>query len=70
MKTVIRELGEEGIISLELTMAPDNSAASHLYRGLGFTTVADLPDEYGPGRHRHLLRLDLRRAGADLEAGK
>lgn len=70
METIIRELGSEGLSCLELTLAPENRAAFGLYGGFGFKPVADLPDEYGPGRHRRLLRLDLWDAGEKRERAR
>ena len=45
--------GAEGLV---LTVAPDNSAALALYRSAGFVDDRFVPDFYGKGEHRHILR--------------
>lgn len=59
MAAVVEELKRDGIRCLELTVAPENGPALALYNGLGMTKAAYLPEEYGGGADRILLRLEL-----------
>ncbi|OFW57439.1 MAG: hypothetical protein A2133_06620 [Actinobacteria bacterium RBG_16_64_13] len=49
----MRKLDVEGLL---LTVAPDNKPALSLYRSTGFTDEAFVPDFYGEGEDRHILR--------------
>ncbi len=49
----IKRLGGEG---MTLTVAPDNIHAIRLYRNAGFVDEAFVPDFYGDGHDRHILR--------------
>jgi ribosomal protein S18 acetylase RimI-like enzyme len=49
----IRRMRAEGMI---LTVAPDNAAAIGLYKGAGFVDESFIPDFYGKGQHRHIMR--------------
>ncbi len=49
-----RDLGAEGLI---LTVAPSNAKAMGLYLGAGFVDEAFVPQFYGDGEDRHVLRL-------------
>jgi [ribosomal protein S18]-alanine N-acetyltransferase len=55
---VIDEMGTAGAASLLLTVEPDNQGALKLYRGFGFRRLDFIPDFYGPGEDRLLLRYD------------
>ncbi len=59
MAAVVEGLKRDGIRCLELTVAPENGPALALYNGLGMTKAAYLPEEYGVGTDRILLRLEL-----------
>jgi ribosomal-protein-alanine N-acetyltransferase len=53
-------LASEGTRRLELTVAPANIAALHLYRKkFGFALERSLPDWYGEGEDRFLLTREL-----------
>lgn len=45
---------------LMLTVDAGNAAASGLYRSFGFRLLESMPEFYGRGEDRHLMRLDLR----------
>lgn len=49
----IQPLGAQGMI---LTVAPDNATALHLYRSIGFIDERFIPDFYGHGENRYILR--------------
>ncbi|MCE5254179.1 MAG: GNAT family N-acetyltransferase [Actinomycetia bacterium] len=49
----LEELGGEGMV---LTVAPTNTAALALYRGVGFVDESFIPHFYGEGEDRHILR--------------
>lgn len=53
---VAREAERFGAAGLVLTVAPDNAAALALYRSAGFVDDRFVPDFYGRGEHRHILR--------------
>jgi len=57
---VLRQQGAEGML---LTVAPDNERAIGLYRGLGFEDEAFVPDFYGDGADRHILRWRFTQGG-------
>ncbi|HNW33488.1 MAG TPA: N-acetyltransferase [Candidatus Ozemobacteraceae bacterium] len=60
MNGVIDSLASRGVKILELTVAPANEAALGLYIArLGFERVELMPDHFGPGRPRWLLRKSL-----------
>ena len=59
MKRAGADLLREGFKQIELTVAPDNEPACALYAQLGFERRGVCPDEYGTGRDRILLGLDL-----------
>ena len=44
--------------SLMLSVAPDNTRALNLYLGFGFKVIEEVPEFYGPGEDRFLLRWD------------
>ncbi len=48
-----QRLGAQGLL---LTVAPDNARAFALYRRCGFAVERFVPDFYGPGEDRYLLR--------------
>ncbi|NLV71171.1 MAG: GNAT family N-acetyltransferase [Actinobacteria bacterium] len=51
--TKVKELGGQGLM---LTVAPENAPAIRLYRSTGFVDEAFIPDFYGDGHDRHILR--------------
>ncbi len=59
MKKLMKDLRREGIEHVELTVAEENVAALKLYQRLGFRKVEYYKDEYGQGRDRWLLRVDI-----------
>ena len=48
-----RRLGAEGLV---LTVSPRNIRAMNLYQSAGFVDEAFVPDFYGAGEDRHILR--------------
>jgi len=57
---VERDLRERGFEEIELTVAPDNTPARRLYQEVfGFREAGRLPDFFGPGQDRLLLRKRL-----------
>jgi ribosomal protein S18 acetylase RimI-like enzyme len=48
-----KALGARGLL---LTVAPDNKPALGLYQSAGFVAEAFMPDFYGSGQDRHILR--------------
>ena len=53
-------LKNDGISTIVLTVDPDNSRARHIYcNKFGFEFVEYRKNEYGQGRDRLFLRLDL-----------
>ncbi|HEY9071039.1 MAG TPA: GNAT family N-acetyltransferase [Candidatus Ozemobacteraceae bacterium] len=62
MRELLGDLAARGVTYLELTCDPQNEAALHLYLDrLGCERVALMPDHFGPGRPRWLLRKTLSR---------
>ncbi|HOY67985.1 MAG TPA: GNAT family N-acetyltransferase [Candidatus Ozemobacteraceae bacterium] len=60
MRTVFDDLRARGVTRLELTCDPQNAAALRLYtERLGCERIELLPDHFGPGRSRWLLRKTL-----------
>jgi len=53
---VARECRKMDIEGLLLTVAPGNAKALNLYRSAGFVEEAFVPQFYGEGEDRHLLR--------------
>jgi ribosomal protein S18 acetylase RimI-like enzyme len=49
----IRSLGGEGMV---LTVAPENKRALKLYQSVGFVVESLVPQFYGSGHDRHILR--------------
>ncbi len=59
-------LSRENISEVELTVAPDNSAAIRVYQDkLGFRRSALLPDEYGEGQDRLVMTKKLKLCGEE-----
>jgi ribosomal protein S18 acetylase RimI-like enzyme len=56
LATMAEEIRAHGGIGLVLTTGPDNRAALGLYLGFGFRIVDEVPDFYGPGEDRYVLR--------------
>ena len=60
LKETLQILSEENIISVELTVDPQNKAAISVYdRKLGFVIVGQLADEYGKGINRIVMKKTL-----------
>jgi ribosomal protein S18 acetylase RimI-like enzyme len=53
---VAQEALAAGASGLLLTAAPDNKRALGLYENVGFVDEGFVPDFYGNGEHRHVLR--------------
>ncbi len=49
---VLERLGDGGVRTVRLTVAPENRPARALYAGLGFLEEAVLPGYFGPGEDR------------------
>lgn len=64
----LRHLKENAFSFAVLTVDPKNSKALHIYQDIfGFQLAEHRKDEYGKGRDRYLLRLDLNeRTGLEL----
>jgi len=56
---VINILKSENFKVVELTVSPDNKAASQLYEKFGFRKIDVRKNEYGRGVDRYLMRLEL-----------
>lgn len=63
---VAAEAGRAGLRRLLLTVGADNLPALELYLSFGFLRVETIPDFYGPGEDRLLLRCELGRSGRDV----
>lgn len=63
LMSVAREVRELGAAGLALTVAPDNVAAMNLYRSAGFVDESFVPDFYGKGADRHIMRWRLEGEG-------
>jgi ribosomal-protein-alanine N-acetyltransferase len=59
LREVLSELKNDSFEEVELTVDPDNIAASRLYRSFGFKKNGTRKDEYGVGIHRDYLSLKL-----------
>jgi o-succinylbenzoate synthase len=60
IKESLSMLRSEGIVSVELTVAPDNYQAIHIYKDkFGFKEVSLNKNEYGDGQDRLVMRLNL-----------
>jgi len=60
MKAICEDLAEEGVKTMELTVAPENQAAINLYcMHFQFEKIAFIENHFGPGQHRLLLRKTL-----------
>jgi [ribosomal protein S18]-alanine N-acetyltransferase len=58
---VLDELRRKNVREIHLTVAPDNSAAIHLYSRLGFVTEQRIVSYFGPGEDRLCMRCVLER---------
>lgn len=56
---VLGELKSDSFKEVQLTVDPDNRAASRFYRYFGFKKKGTRKDEYGSGMHRDLFSLKL-----------
>lgn len=56
---VLERLGDGGVRTVRLTVAPENRPARALYGGLGFLEETVLPAYFGPGEDRFVLALQL-----------
>lgn len=57
---ILKALKSTGIETVKLTVSNDNLAARRLYESFGFLQDGILKDEYGAGRDRISMRLDLK----------
>jgi ribosomal protein S18 acetylase RimI-like enzyme len=53
---VAKEIEQYGAQGMVLTVAPGNERAIALYRSVGFADETFIPDFYGDGQDRHILR--------------
>ena len=53
---IAQELQDKGGEGIVLTVAPNNTAALALYRGIGFVDESYVRHFYGEGEDRHILR--------------
>jgi ribosomal protein S18 acetylase RimI-like enzyme len=56
---VLEHLSGLSCSGLMLTVDMGNAAACGLYRSFGFQLLEEVPEFYGRGEDRHLMRLDL-----------
>jgi ribosomal-protein-alanine N-acetyltransferase len=59
LREVLSELKRDSFKEVQLTVDPDNIAASRLYRSSGFKKDSTRKDEYGMGKHRDLFIIKL-----------
>jgi len=59
LSELLRELRDDGVKRVQLTVDPKNEVAKHLYRKAGFRQIAELDGEYGPIEDRLLYELEL-----------
>lgn len=59
MRDVVEDLRRSDIRKVQLTVDPANERAINLYERIGFTKIAELPEEYGPSDDRLLYELEL-----------
>ena len=59
LRKVLYELKSDSFKEVQLTVDPDNRAASRLYRSFGFKKKGTRKDEYGKGIERDLFSLKL-----------
>lgn len=72
MTRICAILAKQGFKQVSLTVSPNNQAALRLYRRLKFRSVAYLPDEYGPGENRFLMKkclLQRKKKGGNSNRG-
>jgi len=55
----IEEFKLMGVRIIKLTVEPNNNAAIHIYKKLGFISIGEKSDFYGPGKDRLLMQLEL-----------
>ena len=56
LNEAFKHLSSHGIEKLFLTVSPENEGAISLYtKKLGFKAIQNLPDHFGPGKHRILM---------------
>jgi len=63
LQALARQLQERGGEGVVLTVAPSNTAALNLYRGVGFVDESFIHHFYGEGEDRHILRWRFPREG-------
>ncbi len=59
LQEVLSELKRDSFKEVQLTVDPDNIAASRLYRSSGFKKDSSRKDEYGTGKNRDLFIIKL-----------
>jgi [ribosomal protein S18]-alanine N-acetyltransferase len=56
-QALLERMEAQGVVSISLTVHPDNAPALALYRSLGFEQERIEPDYFGEGKPRAVLRL-------------
>jgi ribosomal protein S18 acetylase RimI-like enzyme len=69
-RDLLERLAAAGAPVVRLTVHPANAGAVRIYRGLGFHTVAEDPDYFGPGELRLLMQRDLAPGTAAQKGGE
>ncbi len=64
LTAVVRWLPSLEVTGLMLTVDSENEAARALYESFGFSWLEEVPEFYGRGRDRHLMKLELKSAGS------
>lgn len=59
LEEIIRAAPELGGNSLMLTVDATNEPAVRLYQSVGFRLLDTVPEMYGRGEDRHLMKLDI-----------
>ena len=60
LKLLLTELAGQNVTAVELTVAPDNTAALKVYDEAGFKVIDRHDGKYGVGEDRLIMRLELR----------
>jgi len=55
-RELVARLQARGVVEVLATVAPHNTASRRMLSAAGLTVQAELPDYFGPGEHRLLMR--------------
>lgn len=55
-QALVDRLRARGLFEIRATVAPHNTASRRMLSAAGLTVQAELPDYFGPGEHRLLMR--------------